>query len=384
MSGKKITVLGGGVGGIVTALELRKRLPAGHRVVLVDRSPKHVFAPSLLWLMTGERSEEKITGSLQGLEKNGVEVVFGEIEQIDPAGRAAVVDGSTIEGDYMVVSLGADLVPESIQGLSPGGHNLYTLEGSKSIKEAIDSFHSGRLALLTAEPVYKCPAAPYEAVMLLESRLRKLDTRERVKIEMYAAEPGPMGVAGPKVSAAVRAMVEQKGISYNPEHKIGKVDADAGSLSFENGAEAKFDLLAYVPPHRAPEVVREAGLTNESGWVPVDRHTLETGIAGVYAIGDVTTIPLTIGKPLPKAGVFAHGEAKVVAQRIAADIQGDDSKASFNGHGQCFLEIGDGRAGLGRGDFFGEPRPDVKLHRPGRHWHWGKALFERKWLRPLS
>src|SRR3990172_10301010 len=120
-----------------------------------------------------------------------------------------------------------------------------------------------------------------------------------------------MAVAGPEVSAAVRQMVEQKGIGYHPEHQVTGVDAENRRIRFANGASAEFDLLAYVPPHRAPRVVREAGLVAEAGWIPVDRHTLQTRFDGVYAIGDVVSIPLKLGKPLPKAGVFAHGEAEV-------------------------------------------------------------------------
>ncbi len=383
-SAKKVVVLGGGVGGVATAIELRKKLPSEHSVVLVNRITDHLFSPSLLWLMIGDRTEAKITGSLQHLEKKGIELVIGEIEQIDPNGRTVTVDGSTVEGDYMVISLGADLDESVVPGLSSAGHGFYSLAGAKSLRGEIERLRSGRLVVMTSEPVYKCPAAPYEGVLLLEDYLRRQGVRDNVQIDMYAAEPGPMGVAGAEVSAGVRSMVEEKGIAYHPEHKVEAVDPEKRDIRFANGEEAGFDLLAYVSPHRAPRVVSEAGLTTESGWVPVDRHTLETGNPGVYAIGDVVTIPLSLGKPLPKAGVFAHGEAKVVALNIAADILGNDGRDNYNGHGSCFVETGNGKAAFGKGDFFAEPKPKVKLHRPGRHWHWGKVLLEKKLLRPLK
>jgi sulfide:quinone oxidoreductase len=249
------------------------------------------------------------------------------------------------------------------------------------LRDALETFRSGRLIVLTAAPVYKCPAAPYEAVMLLEFDLRKRKVRDAVQIDLYAAEPGPMGVAGPEVSAGVRQMVEQKGIGYHPEHQVTEVDPKARRLSFANGASAEFDLLAYVPPHRAPQVVRDAELVGESGWVSVDRHTLETHFERVYAIGDVTGIPLELGKPLPKAGVFAHAEAEVVARNIVRAITGKGKPATFDGYGECFIETGDGKAGFGRGNFYAEPLPDVKLKKVGRRWHWGKVLFEQRWLR---
>ena len=176
-------------------------------------------------------------------------------------------------------------------------------------------------------------------------------------------------------------MVEDKGIGYHPEHQILSVDARAQRITFDNGATADFDLLAYVPPHRSPRVVRDAGLVDDSGWIPVDRNTLATHFPGVYAIGDVTGIPLKMGKPLPMAGVFAERQAQVVAANIALAITGKGAPTSFNGHGECFIETGGGKAGFGRGDFYAEPTPQIKLRNVGRHWHFGKVLFERNWLR---
>ncbi|MCE7884361.1 MAG: NAD(P)/FAD-dependent oxidoreductase, partial [Actinobacteria bacterium ATB1] len=200
-------------------------------------------------------------------------------------------------------------------------------------------------------------------------------------VEMHAAEPAPMGVAGPAVSAGVRSMLDSRGIAYHPEHQIDHVVPDRRQAVFTDGQTVDFDLLVYVPPHRAPAPVRDSSLTDESGWIPVGRHTLQTKEPSIHAVGDVTIIPLKMGKPLPKAGVFAHGEALVVARNIALSVTGRGRQASFDGHGQCFIEAGDGRAGFGRGDFYAEPNPDVKLHSSGRHWHWAKLALERYWLR---
>ena len=217
--------------------------------------------------------------------------------------------------------------------------------------------------------------------MLIESHFRHRGLREAVQLDFYAAEAGPMGVAGPQVSAAVREMICQRGISYHPEHQVRSVDPSARRISFANGALVGYDLLLFVPPHHAPAVVRQAGLVAESGWIPVDRHTLGTSYPSVFAIGDVTTIPLKLGKPLPKAGVFAHGQADVVARNLAYAWTGRGRPDCFNGHGACFLEAGDGKAGYGSGDFYAEPTPQVRLHPPSRWWHLAKVLFEKRWLR---
>lgn len=381
MNGAKTAlVLGGGVGGLVAANRLRQRLPREFRVVLVDRDPQHVFQPSLLWLAVGDRVPERIQRPLERLRRKGIDVVTGEITALDPVARSVRVDGREIGGDALIVSLGADLAPEAIPGLATAGHGLYTVAGAAAFRDALATLRAGRVVVLTAAPAYKCPAAPYEAVMLIEAALRRRGVRDRITLDLYAAEPGPMGVAGPQVSAAVRQVVESKGVGYQPEHQVTAVDPVARCITFANGATAEYDLLGYVPPHRAPAVVREAGLVDGSGWVPVDRATFTTRFPGVYAVGDVTTVPLTMGKPLPKAGVFAHGEAEVVAANVVHAWTGRGAPRRFDGEGKCFLETGDGRAGLGSGNFYGEPLPDVKLHAPSRWWHWSKVLFERRWL----
>jgi sulfide:quinone oxidoreductase len=189
-----------------------------------------------------------------------------------------------------------------------------------------------------------------------------------------------MMVAGPAVSAGVRRMLEAHGIGYHPEHQVKRVDPEARRVEFANGASAGFDLLLYVPPHRAPEVVKAAGLTNDSGWIPVDRHTLSTRFPGVYALGDVTVIPLKMGRPLPKAGVFAHRQAETVAHNIARAWTGTGEAKRFDGKGMCFIETGRGRAGMGSGDFYAEPLSEVSLRQPGLLWHGAKVLYEKYWL----
>ncbi len=394
-----VLVLGGGVGGVTAATSLRKKLAEQHRVVIVDRERNHLFAPSLLWLMTGQRTSRKISRPLDHLARKGIEVIHGDIARIDPeTRRIRVVEQllsddpilrriggvvQDLEADHIVVSLGAQLAPEIISGLSEAGHNFYSLAGAESFRDALASFNGGRIVVLTAAPAYKCPAAPYEAAMLIDDYCRRRGIGGNTMIDLYAAEPGPMGVTGPEVSAQVRQMVEEKGIGYHPEHQVTRVDGTAKRITFANGATTNFDLLAYVPPHRAPRVVGDSGLVDDSGWVPVDRHTLETRFPGVYAIGDVTGIPLMMGKPLPKAGVFAERQAEVVAHNIARSITGKGEPASFNGHGECFIETGGGKAGFGAGDFYAEPVPEIALHRPSRRWHAGKLLFEKNWLRRI-
>ena len=380
-SGKTVLILGGGVGGIVAATRLRRRLTSEHRVVLVEKESDHVFSPSFLWLMIGERSAGQISRPMASLGKRGIELIRGSIERIDPARRTVRVNGADITGDHMVVALGADLAPELVPGLAEAGHNFYTLAGAESLRFALGKLAKGRLVVLVAAMPFKCPAAPNEAAMLLEYDCRRRGVRNAVQVDLYTPEPGPMPVAGPEVSAALRQMVEAKGIAYHPGHAVTSVDPGKHRIAFANGSEVDFDLLAHVPPHRAPKVVRDAGMCAEGGWVSVDRSTLETRFPGVHAIGDVTGIMLTsIGKPLPKAGVLAHNEAEVVAHNIVRAITGKGEARQFSGEGECFVETGDGRAAFGGGSFYAEPAPAIRLRPPSTLLHLGKVVYEKFWL----
>lgn len=377
--GRTAIVLGGGVGGVVAATRLRKRLPDGDRVLLVDRERKHLFQPSLLWLAVGRRRPEQIQRPLERLERKGIEVLTGEVTEIDPETRRVRVDGADLTGDALVISLGVELHPDAVPGLSRGGHDLYTLEGASAVRDGLERFRGGRVVVLTATPAYKCPAAPYEAAMLVNDQLRRRGVREAV-VELFAAEPDPMGTAGPDVSVAVRELVEARGIAYHPDHQIESVDAAARTLRFTNGTSAGFDLLIYVPPHRAPRVASRSGLVGEGGWIAVDPRSLRTEAPGVFAVGDVTGIPIPSGKALPKAGVFAHGQAEVVAGNLAAEWSGGSPERVFDGRGACFIETGSGRAGYGSGDFYATPAPEMRFHPPSRLRHLAKVVYEKSWL----
>jgi sulfide:quinone oxidoreductase len=178
------------VGGLVAANLLRQQLPNEDHVILVDREPRHLFQPSLLWLAVGQREPERIQRPLDRLRRKGIEVVIGKLSALDSANRVVRVNGRELSGDAIIVSLGAELAPQMIPGLETAGLNLYTLEGANAIRAALQSFTGGRIVLLTAAPAYKCPAAPYEAAMLIEALLRQRGVRDRTRLDLYAAEPG--------------------------------------------------------------------------------------------------------------------------------------------------------------------------------------------------
>ena len=388
MSSKHIVILGGGVGGLVVANELRRQLSRDHRITIVEKNAQHAFAPSFLWLMTGDRQTGQISRDVRQLVHKGVELVQAEARALDLAGRRVETSAQTLTYDYLIIALGAELAPESIPGLLDAAHTFYTFDGTPRLRSALREFTGGKIAVVVAGLPFKCPAAPYEGAMLIADFFQRRGRREKVDLHLFTPEAQPMPVAGPQLGAAVQQMVEGRGIAFHPLHKLTAVNPSARSLSFEAGESFSYDLLVAVPPHRGPRLVRETGLTNDAGWVPVDPATLATKQENVFAIGDVTAIPLpgrwkqNVPLMLPKAGVFAHAQALVVARCITARITGNGGGHRFTGDGYCMLEAGEQLAGFAFGNFFAEPSPQVSLRQIGRTWHFGKVLFEKWWLAP--
>lgn len=387
---KRMVILGAGTGGLVAANELRRRLPRAHRILLVEKKARHAFPPSFLWLMTGDRRPEQITRHVRQLLRPGVELIEAEAQAIDLARRRVETSAGAFDYDYLIVALGAELAPETIPGLGEAARTFYTFHGALKLQQALQDFQGGKIAIVVAGLPYKCPAAPAEGAMLLADFFARRGLRHKVDLHLFTPEPQPMPVAGPQLGEAVRKMLQASGIAFHPLHKITAVDPEASQLSFEGKDPVSYDLLIAVPPHRAPQLVREAGLAQETGWVPVDPFTLATGHPNVYAIGDVTAISLPgrwkpdVPLMLPKAGVFAHAQAEVAAKRIAADISGAKARARFCGDGYCTLEAGQQKAGFASGNFYAEPSPQIALRNIGRTWHFGKVLFEKWWLAPYG
>lgn len=378
---KTILVLGAGTGGIITAEELSKKFGNNGetnrvKIILFEKEEKNVFAPSLLWLMVGKRRPEQIFRKTQKIAGVNIEVVIGEIVNVNPEQISVTAKGKEYKGDYMVVSLGVEQVTE--YDLNKYGYDFYTLDGATKFNEKIQHFKGGKIAVLVSSLPFKCPAAPYEASLLVQSNIRKKGLSNKTEVSLYTPEPMPMAVAGKELSGSVRQMVEMKGIKYHPEHQL--ISATDKSLTFSNGTTADYDLLTYTPKHQCPSVIRKTALVGKSGWIEVDRNTMETTFPNVYAIGDITFIPLEMGKPLPKAGVFAHYQAETVARSVAQKIKGKTPDKTFNGEGECFLELGDGKAGYAGGNFYGSPLPIVNMKKPGYFFHWKKVLFEKYWF----
>jgi sulfide:quinone oxidoreductase len=352
---KRILILGGGFGGIATALGLRERLAPVDEIVLVDRRETFAMGLRKNWGIIGMEPIAAGERRLDALRDRGIDVRQGEITAVDPASRSATIDGRPLDADALIVALGAERDPDAIPGLREHALDAYDREANEANAAAVEAFGGGNLVIGVFGAPYPCPPAPYELALLLTEKLEAKGLRFGVLV--FTSLPRSLPILGEAGCASFDANLRGAGISLRTSTTAGEVRA--GEVLIEGG-RIPFDLLLAIPPHRVPGVVREAGLAGPSGWIPVEPRTLRTRFEGVYAVGDVTAIPLSNGGALPKAGVFAQAEGEVVAARVADTLAGREPDARFEGEGLCFLETGRGMASAVQGRFLAEP-PEVEL-----------------------
>ena len=374
----KIAILGGGVGGLVAASELNYRLGTKAEITLFDRSSHHIYQPAFLHLAFGERKLDSIKRPLDLLNRQGINFLKGEIFRIDPENLLINAEHGDFEFDYMIIALGAELDTSGLEGFEDNALNLYSADGAQSINQALSDFSGGKIAIVVSSMPYKCPAAPYEMAFLLDYHLRNKKIRERTEIVIATPEPQPMPVAGEKVGQAVADMLSKLEIEYLPNQKIKSLG------QYVSLADKKFkaDLIIGVPPHRCPDVAKDADLTSKNGWIEVEGQGMATKFDNVYAIGDCTVITLPNGKALPKAGVFAKSQAQILAFNLAHQItKSSAAQKKFDGQGGCFLEVGHKKAAYAKGNFYHEPDPLINLKAPSRIYYYFKMLYEKYWLK---
>jgi sulfide:quinone oxidoreductase len=381
---RQVVVLGGGVGGLAVADALRGVLPDGDRIFVVDRATEGILGLSLLWVMRGWREPDDVRFTRSVLAGRGIEFVAAQVTEIRADERRVKTDAGELEYDALVIALGAqldlDLLPGLREALASGvAGEYYTLDGATSLRGQLPELEGGRVCFVVSGVPFKCPAAPYEGALLLDDLCRERGVREAVDIDILTPEPHPMPVAGPAVGEALVSMLHQQGIGFRPQVAVERIETESRQLVLETGERQAFDLLIAVPPHVPPPPVARVGLS-EQGWIPVRPRTLTTALDRVWALGDVTSLPLANGRPLPKAAVFALAQADAVAAGVARALGCDAPEPWFTGEGHCWIEVGDGKAAKGAGSFLAPSGPVVELHEPSAEQHAEKENEERAWI----
>ena len=393
---KRILILGAGFGGLTAANFLQKNLSSlsesvEYQISIIDQKDYFMMGLVNLWILSGIRTLEDSKIDLNRLEKRGIRYLNNKITRIDLASKTVNITGSStpkIKYDYLIIALGTEYAVEEVNGfLENEGFNLYDPEQVPKLRERILSLKKGRIAICIASIPYKCPPAPYEASLLINDILVKNGTRDSIDIDIYTPTPISLPVAGVKVSKDVINLLSNNHVNFHPLHKIQTV-LDMEKIEFENGSSVDYDLLILIPPHKVPEIVRNSGLFSQGeNWINVDKFSLKTDYENVFAIGDVTEIKVNENVAIPKAGVFAEAQAKVVGQQIVDDIVNDKNKQSsprFDGKGFCFMEVGNDKAGYVAVDLYHEHGPATLLEPPSEESYKKKLDFERgrvnEWL----
>ena len=334
----RILVLGAGFGGLELTAQLSDELGDAVEIVLIDKAEGFVFGFSKLDVMFGRIVPEAVVHPYRDLVKPGVRFVQTTIRTIDPVARRVETDAGEFDCDLMVVALGADLDPSATPGLVEGGHEFYTVPGAFALRDVLADFEGGRVIVGVTSTPFKCPPAPSETALLVHDFLTDRGRRERSEVSLLMPLPAPVPPS-PAASEALLVAFAERNIEFRPNTLVRALDPDRKVALLADGGEAPFDLFLGVPKHHAPAVVRESGMCVD-GWIPVDPLTLATRYPGVFAVGDVTSVGT------PKAGVFAEGQAAVVAASIIAGHAGDGPSVTYDGSGKCYFEFG--RAGVAR------------------------------------
>jgi sulfide:quinone oxidoreductase len=376
---QRILILGGGVGGTLTANLLVRKL---HRevkrgdvtVTLVDATGKHVYQPGFMYIaMGGKRPEKKenLVRPERSLLDKRVQLVIGKVVSVDEATQIVELgDGQRLAYDQLVVATGSRILPEAIEHFDTEAHHFYSAGAAEKLRKALDGFKGGRVVVGIASMPYKCPPAPLEVIFLIESELRERGLRE--KSDLHYCSPIGRAFTIESVSEMATPILEEKGIELHTFFNVEAIDPERKVVQSLEGEELEYDLLILVPPHKGAQFLMDSGLAPApGGWLPTDRHTLEVGgRKNVHALGDATDLPLS------KAGSTAHFEAPVVAERIAAAVQGraaDKKHGEYEGKVMCFFEIGDGKGTILQFDYDHPPRP----RKPNALFHFGKIVFNK-------
>jgi sulfide:quinone oxidoreductase len=382
---KTLLILGAGTGGTLVANQMARRLDLHEwQVVVVDRDQRHLYQPGLLFIPFGRYSEADVIKPKRRLLSNRVKTVFAEIEAIDPAANRVKLSGptGTISYDELVIALGCDIVPEETPGLKNGGwrkniFDFYTLDGALALAECLKTWPGGRLVVNIAEMPIKCPVAPLEFLFLADWFFHRRGIRS--KVELILATPLAGAFTKPKATVALSGLLKEKGIQVVPDFALSDVDNAKTKLVSYDNKEVSYDLLVTIPVNKGAAVIGDSGMGDELNYVETNPQTLQSKKwPNVWVIGDACDVHTA------KAGSVAHFMGDTLVENLSHHIRGQALPDQFDGHANCFIESGFGRALLIDYSYTVEPQPGAfplpgigpfPLLKEAVINHWGKLFF---------
>ena len=352
-----IIVLGAGFGGLEASTGLKRELGKDVSVTLVDKKDYFMTGFNKYDILFGREADIR-KGYYRDLVGQGVDFLQEEVVSLELEEKRVVTDKRALSYDYLIVALGADLHPEAIPRFVSGGYEFYSPEGARRLRPVIEAFQGGTILISIFDKVYKCPPAPYELAFLLDDYFRAKGMRERVNLKVLTPVPRPLPVS-PTASDEIERLLAECNIELLTQRRVIELDSEHQCAIVEGHSPLAYDLFIGIPIHKPPKVILDSPL-GAAGWVAVDRENLHTSIDNVYAVGDVTSIPVG-GFAVPKAGVFAENAARVVVQDLVSRIRNRPAASRYEARGACFVEFGRGRIAMLDADFLSQAQPQVVL-----------------------
>ncbi|HEX9847516.1 MAG TPA: FAD/NAD(P)-binding oxidoreductase [Acidimicrobiia bacterium] len=384
---KKLLVLGAGTAGTMVVNKLRPLLdPEEWSIAVVDQAAEHHYQPGYLFIPFGIYASEQVTKPRSQFIPKGVELISGEIEKVTPEdNKVDLKDGTVLQYDYLVIATGTTPRPEETPGMAEEGwrqtvFDFYTLEGATALADKLRKWEGGRLVVHITEMPIKCPPAPLEFTFLADSYFRDRAMRDLVEITYVTPLDGAF--TKPVASRHLGGMLDERKIHVETDFYIESVDNDRNAIVSYDEREIPFDILVTVPLNMGADFVSRSGLGDELNYVLVDPGTfLSTTWDNIFAVGDAANLPTS------KAGSVAHFAVDVFTKNFLSHIRGEEMAHVFDGHANCFIESGNGKALLIDFNYDTQPLPG-KYPLPGigpfslleetELNHFGKLMF--KWV----
>jgi len=384
---RQLLVLGAGTAGTMVVNKLRRRLGEDWQVTVVEQSDLHYYQPGYLFLPFGAYAPADVVQATRRFIPDGVDLVHAEIDRVLPDENAVLLtDGRRLTYDFLVVATGTSPRPDQTEGMLDGGqwresiHEFYTFEGALALRKKLEDFPGGRVVVHVAEMPIKCPVAPLEFVFLAEAYFRGRGMRDQV--ELVYVTPLPGAFTKPIASQRLGGLLDERKIALEADFVVERIDSDARAVVSFDEREVPFDLLVTVPVNMGADFVARSGMGDELNYIPVDRHTLlSSSHDNVFAVGDASDIPAS------KAGSVAHFSVEVFVDNFLEHAAGRPMTGRFDGHANCYVETGDGKALLIDFNYDTEPLPGTypvprlgpfHLLEETRVNHWGKLAF--RWM----
>ena len=383
---KNLLILGAGTSGTMMANHLIKKLDdQAWRITIVDQYATHYYQPGFLFLPFDLYKTKHVKKKGGKYIPKGVNYILEKINRIVPEKNQVELVSQTLEYDILIIATGTKIAPEETEGMKgPMWHknifDFYTYEGAKALRNKLREWEGGKLVIHITEMPIKCPVAPLEFAFLADAYFTNKGMRDKVEITFVTPLDGAF--TKPKATEALHYLLEEKGISEVVNFNIEKVDYENNKIIDYAEVEVDYDLLVTIPTNLGDEMIERSGLGDDMNFVPTNKATLQSKAhENIFVIGDASNLPAS------KAGSVAHFEAEILEDNILRYINGEPLKEEFDGHANCFIETGHGKALLIDFNYTHEPVegtfpfPGVgplKLLQETRMNHMGKLAF--RWI----